>query len=169
MQKISLMLYVACQIASLVAYLALCPSYSRLGGSSLQAALVDLLQSAWLDIYAPNEWRNAQLVVPKKGDLSRCDNWRGIALLEVVGKLCGRIIQDRLQSVLEDEVPESQCGFRAGRGCPNAVFCARQLIEKSYEHRTKICLVFIDLRKAYDSVPRAALWVALEKLGSHQL
>ena len=77
--------------------------------------MVDLLQSAWLDMYAPNDWRNAQLVpVPKKGHLSRCDNWRGIALLDVVGKLCGRIIHDRLQSVVEDEVPESQCGFRAG-------------------------------------------------------
>lgn len=41
----------------------------------------------------------------------------------------------------------------------------RQLLEKSYEHRAKIFLMFIDLKKAYDSVPRAALWKALQKLG----
>ena len=29
--------------------------------------------------------------VPKKGDLSSCDNWRGIALLDVVGKVVSRI------------------------------------------------------------------------------
>ena len=52
------------------------PELLKAGGSSLQTALVDLLQSAWLHMYAPNDWRNAQLVsVPKKGDLSRCDNW----------------------------------------------------------------------------------------------
>lgn len=91
--------------------------------------------------------------VPKKGDLSRCDNFRGIALLDVVGKLCGRIIQNQLWPIVEAEVPESQCGFRVGRGCPDAIFCVRQLIEKAYEHHSSIFLVFIDLYKAYDSVP----------------
>ena len=45
------------------------------------------------------------------------------------------------------------------------VFTVRQLIEKANEHKAKIFFVFIDLRKAYDSVPREALWVALSKLG----
>ena len=83
----------------------------------------------------PLDWRHAELVpVPKKGDLSKCDNWRGIALLDVAGKLCGRIIQDPLQLLAERELPESQCGFRSGRGCPDAIFSVRQIIEKSYEH-----------------------------------
>ena len=38
-------------------------------------------------------------------------------------------------------------------------------MEKSWEHKTKAFLVFIDLRKAYDSVPREAMWVVLKKLG----
>lgn len=45
------------------------------------------------------------------------------------------------------------------------IFTVRQLVEKSWEHRSKSFLVFIDLRKAYDSVPREALWLALSKLG----
>ena len=45
------------------------------------------------------------------------------------------------------------------------IFTVRQLVEKSWEHRTKTFLVFIDLKKAYDSVPRAAMWMALRKLG----
>ena len=36
------------------------------------------------------------------------------------------------------------------------MFCARQLIEKACEHHYKLFLIFIDLRKAYDSVPHAA-------------
>ena len=43
-------------------------------------------------------------------------------------------------------------------------FTIQQLLEKSHEHRAKICLLFIDLQKAYDSVSLAAMWRALQKL-----
>ena len=65
----------------------------------------------WTQSYAPHDWHHASLVqVPKKGDLRQCDQWRGIALLDV-GKVCSRIIENKLRSVVENEVPQSQCGF----------------------------------------------------------
>lgn len=97
----------------------------------------------------------------KKGDLSLCDNWRGIALLDVVGKLVAQLIVDCLQVVAEQCLPDSQCGFRVGRGCSDMVFSVRQVIEKLHEHSSKGFAVFINLRKAYDSVPREALWTGL--------
>ena len=45
------------------------------------------------------------------------------------------------------------------------IFTVRQLMEKSCEHRAKLFVTFVDLKKPYDSVPRSALWVALRKLG----
>ena len=44
-------------------------------------------------------------------------------------------------------------------------FVVRQLAEKAIEQRAKQFLIFVDLKKAYDSVPREALWMALRKLG----
>ena len=73
------------------------------------------------------------------------------------GKLFSNIIQQRLQTVAEKVLPDSQCGFRSGRGCIDIIFCASKLVEKAIEHHTRIYLLFIDLRKAYDSVPREAL------------
>ena len=67
---------------------------------------------------------------------------------------------------------ESQCGFRKGRGCTDMIFVIRQLVEqlvdKSWEHRSKAFFIFIDLKKAYDSVSREAMWLALDKLGAPQ-
>ena len=80
-----------------------------------------------------------------------------------MGKLFARVLNNRLQLVVEETVSDSQCGFRTGRGCVDMIFCVRQLVEKAIEHNTRLFLLFVDLRKAYDSVPRAALWRALQK------
>ena len=111
----------------------------------------------------PSEWRDALLVcVPKKRDLSCCDNWRDISFLDVMGKLFARVLNDRLQLVVEEGVSDSQCEFRAGRGCVNMIFCVCQLVEKAIEHNTKLFLLFVE---AYDSVPREAFRCALQKYG----
>ena len=48
--------------------------------------LLDLIHTVWDERQVPREWADA-ILVPKKGNLSSCDNWQGIALLDVVGKL----------------------------------------------------------------------------------
>ena len=50
----------------------------------------------------PKEWADAIIVpIPKKGNLWSCDNWQGIALLGVVGKVVARVIQRRLEGIAE--------------------------------------------------------------------
>ena len=74
------------------------------------------------------EWRDALLVpVPKKGDLTKCDNWTGISLLEIMDRLFGKVLQKRLQELAEEILSDSQCDFRSGRGCVDLIFSARQL------------------------------------------
>ena len=53
--------------------------------------------------------------------------------------------------------------------CVDMLFCARQLVEKAYEHNSKMFLLFVDLRKAYDSIPRQAMWKVLAKYGVPQV
>ena len=87
------------------------------------------------------------ILIPKKGNLEVCNNWHGIALLDVVEKLLARLVQNCLREVAEEILPESQCGFRQSRGCTDMIFVVRQCIEKLYEHREKRFLIFIDLKK----------------------
>ena len=106
-----------------------------------------------------------QLTIPlhKKGAHDHCDNFRGIALLSIPGKVFCRVIQKRLAERGNQLLRESQCGFRKGRGCIDQVFSLRVLAEKAREYNTTLYLCFVDLRKAYDSVSRDALWVVLQK------
>ena len=56
-------------------------------------------------------------------DLSVCDNWRGISLLDIGGKLFTKTIQSRLQDVVEEVLLDSQYGLRQGRGFVDMTFC----------------------------------------------
>ena len=67
--------------------------------------------------------------------------------------------------VAEEVLPDSQCGFRRDRGCVDMIYSARLLMEKTKEHRSKLFMLFVDLRKAYDFVPQQALWLVLQKYG----
>ena len=85
------------------------------------------------------------------------ESLRGITLLDVVGKVFARTIQERLQQITERILPESQCGFRKGRGCTDMMFVARQPVKKCREHDDALFVLLVDLKKAYNSVPRSAL------------
>ena len=102
----------------------------------------------------------------KKGSRTEGGNYRGISLLSVAGKILAKVLLNRLQPLSESIIPETQCGFRPGRGNP-AWFSlpARQVQEKCREQGRDLCLAFIDLTKAFDSVNREVLWACLARLG----
>jgi len=54
-------------------------------------------------------------------------------------------------------VYEIQMGFMPGKGTVDAIFIVRQMIEK-YEMAGKgLCIVFVDLDKAFDQIPREVI------------
>jgi hypothetical protein len=58
---------------------------------------------------------------------------------------------------------EEQLGFRAGRSCIYNIFCITQIIEKNKATNRELHLLFIDLTRAYDSVPLNKIWETLDK------
>ena len=101
------------------------------GGAELQDRLLLLMEGIWKKGKVVKDWQDAEILpIPKKGDLRKCDNWRGISLLDVVGEVFARILQDRLPVVAEKILPESHCGFRKGRGCVDMSFAVGQLVSK---------------------------------------
>jgi Reverse transcriptase (RNA-dependent DNA polymerase) len=98
-------------------------------------------------------------IFKRKGDCACCDDHRGISLLSIAGKILARVTLSWLSAHvhLHEVLPESQCGFRAGRGFADMIFAARQVQEKCREQHQDLYMIFIDLTKAFESVHRGGL------------
>ena len=62
------------------------PEMVKVCSGDLLEFLVKLFTCVWDGKSIPQDWKDVLLIlVPKKGDLSFCDKWCGISLVEVVG------------------------------------------------------------------------------------
>ena len=144
------------------------PEIFKGGGPVLVERLTEFLRLCWNDGNLPQDLKDARIVhlYKGKGDRSSCDNYRGISLLSIAGKILAKVILNRLNEHLLDEiVPESQCGFRKNRGTVDMIFASRQVQEKCREQNRDLYILFVDLTKAFDTVSRPGLWNILPRLG----
>ena len=76
-----------------------------------------------------------------------------------------KILQARLQSYLNPELPNVQVGFREGRGTRDQIANIRWIIKKGREFQKNINFCFIDYAKAFDCVDHNKLWKILQEMG----
>ncbi|KAK6764893.1 hypothetical protein RB195_025000 [Necator americanus] len=114
----------------------------------------------------PKQWETSKTVLLyKKGDPHDIGNYRPICLLSVIYKLFTRVILNRIEKVLEEGQPCEQAGFRKGFSTIDHIHTVSKLIEVSREYKMPLCLTFIDLKKAFDSVETEAVVEALDNQG----
>jgi len=111
-----------------------------------------------------DSWLMARLVT-KKCDLSLCKNWRGICLLDISSKILSSVLVARMGELMKRIGMESQVGFRWDRGTIDGLITTYLGLSKRKEHGLKKWALFIDLVKAFDSVPRDALFAVLRPYG----
>ncbi|UYV81756.1 ADCY8 [Cordylochernes scorpioides] len=104
----------------------------------------------------------------KNGDSDNPSNYRGISLLSNFAKLFISILRSRLVKWIEtnDIIPENQAGFRSAHSYQDHIFILTSVIQLALRKKRGKCYsFFVDLKKAFDTVPHALLWTKLVKIG----
>ena len=133
---------------------------------TMEEILQPLFKKIWEEEYIPTEWKEGHLTkIPKKGDLSKCANYRGVTLLSIPSKIFYRIILDRMIDAVDLQLRDQQAGFRKDRSCIDQIATLRIILEQSLEWNSPLYVNFIDYEKAFDSLDRKTLWKLLRHHG----
>ena len=116
----------------------------------------------------PNSEKCAKIVpLYKSGEKSQLDNYRPISILPAFSKVIERLIYRQLHKYLKDNkfLSPAQFGFRSGRCTSQAVLRLTEHIRKNMDIGNLTGAVYIDLRKAFDTVHHGCLLTKLSYYG----
>ncbi|PIO69822.1 hypothetical protein TELCIR_08344 [Teladorsagia circumcincta] len=88
------------------------------------------------------------------------------AFSPVVYKSFTKILLNRMECILDEYQPVEQTEFRKNFSCMDNIQAITQLNERSHEYHLPLALVFIDYKKAFDSVEVNAVLNALMQAGA---
>ena len=143
------------------------PRLIKDGAEELTAPITYLANLSLQSSLFPTSEKIAKITpVYKSSDRSLLDNYRPISILPVFSKVLERIVYNQLSDYLEsnDLFSPYQFGFRRGRPTQHAVTYLTDKIRENIDRGYCSGAVYVDLRKAFDTVRHASL---LGKLSSY--
>ncbi|KAK3888947.1 hypothetical protein Pcinc_007015 [Petrolisthes cinctipes] len=115
--------------------------------------LTQLCNKIWQTGEWPSAWTQSLIITHhKKGNIQQCSNYRTISLISQASKVMLKVILNRLNPQAEEIIAKEQAGFHRGRSTTEQIFNLRVLGEKYSQHQQDTYHIFVDFKKAFDSV-----------------
>lgn len=128
--------------------------------------ITPLLNACALTHWIPEEIMRTILVpIPKSGCKKKIENYRGIALSNILCKLIDKILTKKLTSIMEPGIDPAQYGFRTHRSTIGCVFDAAQFITEQMKWTGRVDAAFLDISKAFDRLSHTSIATSLCKIG----
>ena len=117
----------------------------------------------------PEAWTTG-IIVPiykRKGETTDPNNYRGITLVSVLGKVFTKLINTRIDTFLNSNsiLLDNQAGFRKNMSTADQVFVLQNLIDVFLKKGKKLFVAWVDYEKAFDKVWRQGLFHKMLKEG----
>ena len=116
----------------------------------------------------PSKLKEAKVIpVYKSDDETEPGDYRPISLLSVFNLLFEKLMYHRLKSFLDNNnvLFKAQYGFREKHSTQQAILDTVNIIQNNMDLKLFTCGIFIDLKKAFDTVDRAILLQKLDHYG----
>ena len=116
----------------------------------------------------PQDWKSAHVTpIFKKGNRHLPNNYRPISLTSSIVRLMESIIKDEIYDHLNSNhlLSVNQHGFMPGRSCTTQLLIAMDYWTKALEQRIPVDIIYLDFKKAFDSVPHTRLLSKLQAYG----
>ena len=112
------------------------------------------------------DWR-LHVITPihKSGDKSSVKNYRPISLLCIISKVLEKIIYDKIISFVSKSISPFQFGFRRKHSTLHQLLLFLNSVYASFDANIQTDVIYLDFKKAFDSVAHNELLVKLWSFG----
>ena len=147
-----------------------CPTrILKIAKTVISTPLMEITNNSILQGTFPGKLKLAKVVpVYKSDDATDPNNYRPISLLSIFNRIFEKLVNKRLKSFLEvnDVFYESQYGFREKHSTQHAILYIVNTIQGNMDKGMYSCGIFIDLKKAFDTVNHTLLLKKIMSLWS---
>ena len=138
---------------------------------SISTALASIFNALLVSKEVPTcaQFSDSAMTALYKGDGDReaPTNYRGICVPNVLAKVFGLVLGTRLShwAVANGVISPAQAGFVVMHGCEYHILTLLETLRHRVRQGQDTVLVFLDFKKAYDSVSQPLAWEVLKRMG----
>ena len=134
----------------------------------LSIPLSKIFSKSLNEVNVPTAWKVAEVVpIFKKGKRQDPSNYRPISLTSVVSKVLESVVRDCLVTFMidTDQLSKAQHGFLPKKSCITQLLSAMEEWTHNIENKYPVDVIYLDYKKAFDSVPHERLLAKLHAYG----
>ncbi len=125
-----------------------------------------IINRSFTEGIVPSEWKLAIVTpIPKVKNSNKPSDYRPVSLLCIISKIAERCFARNLDQLIDAKLPQMQYGFRRCRSTEDAIAILEHKIINGFNQccgTTKVCGIFFDISKAFDTVPIGRLITSME-------
>ena len=144
------------------------PHLLKACADNLAKPIAMIFQKSFDTAELPVDWKLANVCpIFKKGSRNDAGNYRPVSLTSVLCKIMEAIVKDRLMEFVEESniISNAQHGFRKGKSCLTNLLESFEKWTEALDNGYGIDVIYLDYRKAFDTVPHQRLLLKLRSFG----